>query len=108
MCARMHASGTKIGPYVLRSVIGRGASGVVYEADDAKLRRKVALKVLSEKIAHTEEQRARFDREARLLAAVRHPNVAVVYGGPIALVFLGLALRATSMRAHARNAAEPE
>ncbi len=76
----MSATGGTIGPYVLGAEVGRGASGTVYAATDSKLDRKVALKVLSDEVASTSEQRARFAREARLLAAVSHPNVATVYG----------------------------
>ncbi len=76
----MAAPGARIGPYRLGEEVGRGASGVVYAAEDPALGRRVALKVLSEDVARTEEQRARFAREARLLAAVSHPNVALVYG----------------------------
>jgi len=76
----MISPGQTVGPYRLGPEIGRGASGVVFEARDEKLDRRVALKVLSDDVARSPEQRARFEREARLLAAVRHPNVATVYG----------------------------
>lgn len=73
-------AGEHVGPYELGAEIGRGAHGVVYEGYDRKLDRRVALKRLSAEGASDPVRRARFEREARVLAAIRHPNVAVVYG----------------------------
>lgn len=74
------ASGTKLGPYEVLSPIGKGGQGEVYRATDAKLGRDVAIKVLSGAFADAPEQLARFEREARLLAALNHPNIATLHG----------------------------
>jgi len=76
----MSGTGDVVGGYRLGAELGRGASGVVYAAVDEALERKLAIKLLSHELADTPEQRARLEREAKLLAAVQHPNVAVVYG----------------------------
>src|SRR6185503_1011861 len=59
---------------------GRGGMGVVYLGRDTRLERPVAIKVLPDSVAHDPERLARFEREARLLAQVRHPNIAGIYG----------------------------
>ena len=71
--------GTKIGPYEILSPLGAGGMGEVYRAKDTRLDRMVALKVLPEDLFEDNERRARFEREAKLLAALNHPNVAAVY-----------------------------
>jgi serine/threonine protein kinase len=68
------------GKYRIIDEIGRGGMGVVYEAEDTKLARKVAIKVLPEVFTQDPERLARFEREARLLASVNHPNIAAIYG----------------------------
>ena len=73
------ASGTKLGAYEILSAIGAGGMGEVYRAKDARLGREVAVKVLPEEFFESEERRQRFEREARLLAALNHPNVAGVH-----------------------------
>lgn len=74
------AVGTLIGPYRVEGVLGEGGMGQVYRARDAKLGRSVALKVLPEHFAADPERRARFLREARVLAALNHPHIAAIHG----------------------------
>jgi serine/threonine protein kinase/tetratricopeptide (TPR) repeat protein len=71
--------GTKLGTFEITGSLGKGGMGEVYLAKDAKLGREVAIKVLPESFASDEERLARFEREARTLAALDHPNVAGVY-----------------------------
>ncbi|MGH9716582.1 MAG: protein kinase domain-containing protein [Candidatus Acidiferrales bacterium] len=73
-------SGTRIGSYEITAAIGAGGMGEVYRARDAKLGRDVALKVLPEAFARDSERMARFQREAKLLASLNHPNIAAIYG----------------------------
>src|SRR5579862_3865708 len=73
-------AGTRLGPYEVLSAIGAGGMGEVYRARDNKLGRDVALKVLPSAFAADAERMSRFDREARLLAALNHPNIAAIYG----------------------------
>jgi len=68
------------GKYRITDEIGRGGMGVVYEAEDTKLARKVAIKVLPEEFTSDPERLARFEREARVLASFNHPNIAAIYG----------------------------
>ena len=70
----------RIGPYELRSLIGAGGMGEVYLARDTKLGRDVAIKMLPAGVAHDPERIRRFEREARTLASLNHPNIAHVYG----------------------------
>jgi Tol biopolymer transport system component len=74
------AAGTKLGPYEILGQIGAGGMGEVYRARDSQLGRDVAIKLVSEAVAKDAESMARFEREARLLAAVNHPNIAAIYG----------------------------
>ncbi len=74
------ANGTKLGPYEILSPLGAGGMGEVYRARDTRLGREVAVKVLPEAFAHDPERLARFEREARLLASLNHPNIATLYG----------------------------
>jgi eukaryotic-like serine/threonine-protein kinase len=73
-------SGTLLGPYEIVSAIGAGGMGEVYEARDNKLERNVAIKVLPEAFAHDRDRLSRFQREARMLAALNHPNIATIFG----------------------------
>jgi eukaryotic-like serine/threonine-protein kinase len=73
-------SGTRLGTYVVTSLVGAGGMGEVYQAHDTKLDRDVAIKVLPEKFSRDSERLARFHREARMLAALNHPNIAAIYG----------------------------
>jgi len=74
------AAGTKLGPYEILAPIGAGGMGEVYRAKDTKLKREVALKVLPDSFASDPERMARFQREAEVLAALNHPNIAQIYG----------------------------
>ena len=73
-------TGTSLGPYEILSIVGAGGMGEVYRARDAKLHRDVAIKVLPPAVGADPERIARFEREAQLLAALNHPNIAHVYG----------------------------
>src|SRR5262249_54832633 len=72
--------GNRLGSYQITAFIGKGGMGEVYRAHDGKLNRDVALKVLPDLLAQDPERRARFEREAQLLAALNHPNIAGIYG----------------------------
>jgi eukaryotic-like serine/threonine-protein kinase len=74
------ASGTRLGPYKIASQLGVGGMGEVYRATDTSLGRDVAVKVLPAAFASDEDRVARFEREARTLACLNHPNIAAVYG----------------------------
>jgi eukaryotic-like serine/threonine-protein kinase len=73
-------SGTKLGSYEVAAQIGAGGMGEVYQAHDTKLGRDVALKVLPEAFARDAGRMARFQREAKVLASLNHPNIASIYG----------------------------
>ena len=73
------AAGTLLGPYEILSPLGAGGMGEVYRARDPRLNRDVAVKVLPEEFFEGEEKSARFEREARLLAALNHPGIAAIY-----------------------------
>jgi serine/threonine protein kinase/Tol biopolymer transport system component len=73
-------SGTKLGSYEIFAQIGAGGMGEVYQAHDTKLGRDVAIKVLPEAFAHDPERLARFQREAKMLASLNHPNIAIIHG----------------------------
>src|SRR6186997_2845275 len=72
--------GALVGPYRIVELLGAGGMGEVYRAHDAKLGRDVAIKVLPRIFSVDSARRARFDREARLLASLNHPHIAAVYG----------------------------
>src|SRR6266404_5003648 len=72
--------GSRIGPYEVLSAIGAGGMGEVYRARDTKLNRDVAIKVLPAAMAQDSERMARFQREAQVLAALNHPNIAQIHG----------------------------
>ncbi len=73
-------TGSRLGVYEIVCPLGAGGMGVVYRARDARLGREVALKFLPPGLVDDPERHARFEREARLLASLNHPNIAVLYG----------------------------
>ena len=73
-------SGTRLGPYEVAAQIGAGGMGEVYRAHDSKLARDVAIKVLPANFVNDPERLSRFQREARMLAALNHPNIATIFG----------------------------
>ena len=73
-------AGTRIGAYEVIESLGAGGMGEVYRARDARLDRDVAIKILPEAFAHDPDRLARFEREAKTLAALNHPHVASIYG----------------------------
>jgi eukaryotic-like serine/threonine-protein kinase len=72
--------GDHLGPYEILAPIGAGGMGEVYKARDTKLDREVAVKVLPASLARDPERLARFEREAKVLASLNHPNIAQIYG----------------------------
>ena len=72
-------AGTKLGRYEIRSKIGAGGMGEVYLAQDTKLDRKVALKILPADVAANRDRMRRFVQEAKAAAALNHPNIAHIY-----------------------------
>jgi Tol biopolymer transport system component len=74
------SAGTRLGPYEILSALGAGGMGEVYRARDTKLDRAVAIKILPEAFAADTERIARFQREAKTLAALNHPNIAHLHG----------------------------
>ncbi len=72
--------GTTLGPYRVTAKIGEGGMGQVYQATDTTLNRQVALKVLPDVFVADPDRLARFEREAKVLASLNHPNIAAIYG----------------------------
>src|SRR5436190_1924794 len=72
-------SGTRLGKYEIRAKLGEGGMGEVYLAQDTKLDRKVALKILPADVASQRDRMERFIREAKSAAALNHPNIAHIY-----------------------------
>jgi len=72
--------GTRLGPYEITAKLGEGGMGEVYRATDTKLDRQVAIKVLPEAFTLDPERLARFEREAKVLAQLHHPNIASIFG----------------------------
>ncbi len=71
-------AGTRLGAHDIRSPLGAGGMGEVYRAYDAKLDREVAVKVLSRTVAEQPDAFTRFEREARAIAALSHPNILAI------------------------------
>ncbi len=87
----MLPAGTRFGPYEILSPLGQGGMGEVYRARDTRLDRTVAIKVLPGHLAHDPQFRERFDREARAVSSLNHPNICVLHdigseGGVVYLV----------------------
>jgi serine/threonine protein kinase/Tol biopolymer transport system component len=72
--------GTTLGRYRIGDTVGKGGMGTVYRARDTRLGREVAVKVLPDKLASDADRLARFEREARVLASLNHPNIATLFG----------------------------
>ncbi len=72
-------SGTRLGPYEIQSPLGAGGMGEVYRARDTRLDRTVAIKVLPPHLADTADARQRFEREARAVSALQHPNICTLF-----------------------------
>ena len=73
------AAGTQLGPYRIVEMIGSGGMGEVYRAEDTRLNRMVAVKVLLGTVAANPDLLRRFEQEARTLAALNHPNILAVH-----------------------------
>src|SRR5262252_4796637 len=73
------ASGDRLGPYEIQSSLGAGGMGEVYRARDPRLGRDVAIKVVPEILAASPRALERFEREARAVAALQHPNICAIY-----------------------------
>src|ERR1700740_959148 len=74
------SAGARLGPYEILAPLGAGGMGEVYRGRDTKLDREVAIKVLPSALACDPERLARFEREAKVLASLNHPNIAQIYG----------------------------
>src|SRR6266478_5033206 len=72
-------SGTRLGPYEIVSPLGAGGMGEVYRARDTRLDRTVAIKVLPPYLSSDPVRRQRFEREARAISALQHPNICTLY-----------------------------
>src|ERR1051326_441697 len=72
-------SGSKLGPYEIQSQLGAGGMGEVYRARDTRLERTVAIKVLRDHFSQNAELKQRFEREARAISSLNHPNICTLY-----------------------------
>lgn len=77
--AELPKSGDQIGPYVIGDLVGRGGMGVVFQAVDPRLDRPVAIKMLKTEVANQSELTERFQREARAVASISHPNIVELF-----------------------------
>src|SRR5438552_15517235 len=73
------AAGSRLGPYEVVVLLGAGGMGEVYKARDTRLDRTVAIKVLRAHLADNPDRRARFEREARIVSKLNHPNICTLY-----------------------------
>src|SRR6267143_1693424 len=103
--------GRRLGPYEILSAIGAGGMGEVYQAHDTKLGRDVAIKVLPANFVNDPERLSRFQREARMLAALNHANIATIYGleqsGEVTCLVMELVSGATLAERVKRDGAVP-
>jgi serine/threonine protein kinase len=76
----MKTPASQIGPHAIQRQIGGGGMGVVYLAHDTRLDRQVAIKALPEHLSSDADRLARFQREAKVLASLNHPNIGAIYG----------------------------
>jgi len=72
-------NGTKLGPYEIQSPLGAGGMGEVYRGRDSRLDREVAIKVLPSHLSQNPDLRVRFEREAKAISGLQHPNICVLY-----------------------------
>ena len=72
-------AGTRLGPYEIVAPIGAGGMGEVYRAQDARLERTVAIKVLPEHLADDAQRRERFEREAKAVSGLNHPHICTLH-----------------------------
>src|SRR5450759_4900524 len=72
-------SGTKLGPYEIQSPVGAGGMGEVYRARDTRLERSVAIKILPSHLSSNPEAKQRFEREARAISSLNHPNICTLH-----------------------------
>jgi len=108
----MLQEGTMLGPYRLGARIGEGAMGVVYQAQDPRLGRTVAIKLLPPSFANDAERLRRFEQEARTLAALNHPNLVAIYDigrdqADVPYLVMEL-LQGETLRERLRAGAQPE
>src|SRR5437764_4630154 len=73
------AAGMKLGPYEIQFPLGAGGMGEVYRARDTRLRRTVAIKILPSHLSDSPEAKQRFDREARAISSINHPNICTLH-----------------------------
>ena len=73
------ATGTRLGPYEITAALGAGGMGEVYSARDTRLDRSVAIKILPVHLSDQPEARERFEREARAISSLNHPNICQLY-----------------------------
>src|SRR5437016_1898493 len=73
------APGSRLGPYEITSRLGAGGMGEVYRAVDTRLERNVAVKVLPSELAHSAQLQLRFEREAKIISQLNHPNICTLY-----------------------------
>src|SRR6202161_3629070 len=72
-------SGTRLGPYEIESPLGAGGMGEVYRALDTRLNRTVAIKILPSHLSDNSEAKQRFEREARTISSLNHPNICTLH-----------------------------
>src|SRR5215471_7938116 len=99
---------SSIGPYRITAKIGEGGMGAVYRATDTKLNREVALKVLPPEFAADTGRMLRFEREAQLLAALNHPNIATIHGIESGAIVMELVEGSIGVKACCFDGSSPE